>query len=141
MTEKPRRTRNLLRERRGHSHIEFALVLPLLLIFVYGIMEYGWMFFQRTAVQEAARQGCRAGATMAPDQDYDAVVEERALSALESLSVDCDRVDCSVTTDEEGVLPELRLRCEVAVEYKPLLNVLPTPSTLGAGYLYYFEQQ
>ncbi len=47
--------------RGGHSHIEFALVLPVLLMFIYGIMEYGWMFFQRTAVQEAARQGCRAG--------------------------------------------------------------------------------
>jgi Flp pilus assembly protein TadG len=127
--------------RGGHSHIEFALVLPVLLMFIYGIMEYGWMFFQRTAVQEAARQGCRAGATMAPDEDYDAVVQEKALSALESLSVDCQKVDCTVTTDEEGALPEMRLRCEVAVEYKPLLNVLPTPATLGAGYLYYFEQQ
>jgi hypothetical protein len=129
------------KNRHGHSHLEFALVLPLLLLFIYGIMEYGWLFFQRTAVQEAARQGCRAGATMAPDEDYDAVVEERALSALESLSVDCDNVDCSVVTDEEGDLPEMRLRCQVAVEYKPLLNVLPTPATLGAGYLYYFEQQ
>ncbi|MFT5679820.1 MAG: putative membrane protein [Myxococcota bacterium] len=129
------------RPRRGHAHIEFALVLPVLLIFIYGIMEYGWMFFQRTAVQEAARQGCRSGATMSPDLDYNAVVQERALEALASLSVDCDRVNCTVTTEEEGSLPEMRLRCEVAVEYKPLLNVLPTPSTLGAGYLYYFEQQ
>ena len=129
------------RRRRGHSHVEFALILPVLLMFLYGIMEYGWMFFQRTAVQEAARQGCRAGATMAPDEDYDAVVEERALSALEGLSVDCQQINCNVSTEEEGELPELRLRCEVAVEYKPLLNVLPTPTTLGAGYLYYFEQQ
>lgn len=129
------------RRRQGHSHVEFALLLPVLLLFLYGIMEYGWLFFQRTAVQEAARQGCRAGATMAPDEDYAAVVEERALSALNGLSVDCQKIDCSVTTDEEGELPEMRLRCEVAVEYRPLLNVLPTPSTLGAGYLYYFEQQ
>lgn len=129
------------KNRRGHSHLEFALVLPVLLLFIYGIMEYGWLFFQRTAVQEAARQGCRAGATMAPDEDYNAVVEDRALTALESLSVDCAQVDCSVSTDEEGDLPEMRLRCEVAVEYRPLLNVLPTPETLGAGYLYYFEQQ
>ena len=104
-------------------------------------MEYGWLFFQRTAVQEAARQGCRAGATMAPDEDYDAVVEERTISALASLSVDCAEVACAVTTTEQGDLPEMRLQCNVAVEYKPLLNVLPTPSTLGAGYLYYFEQQ
>ena len=129
------------RRRRGHSHVEFALVLPVLLMFIYGIMEYGWLFFQRTAVQEAARQGCRAGATMAPDEDYDAVVEEKALNALAALSVDCSKVACNVSTDEEGDLPEMRLRCEVAVEYKPLLNVLPTPASLGAGYLYYFEQQ
>ena len=110
-------------------------------MFIYGIMEYGWLFFQRTAVQEAARQGCRAGATMAPDEDYDAVVQERALTALESLSIDCQAVDCEVITEEEGDLPEMRLRCQVIVEYNPLLNVLPTPATLGAGYLYYFEQQ
>ena len=129
------------KDRGGHSHLEFALILPVLLLFIYGIMEYGWMFFQRTAVQEAARQGCRAGATMAPDEDYNAVVEEKALNALAALSVDCDKVDCDVSTEEEGDLPEMRLRCQVAVEYMPLLNVLPTPSTLGAGYLYYIEQQ
>lgn len=38
---------------RGANHIGFALMLTVLMLFVYGIMEYGWMSFQRTAVQEA----------------------------------------------------------------------------------------
>ncbi len=117
------------------------MLLPVLLVFLYGIMEYGWMFFQRTAVQEAARQGCRAGATVAPDEDYDAVVEEEVMAALARLSVDCSRLDCAVTTAQEGTQPSLRLRCDVLVGYEPILNLIPVPERLSAGYLYYFEQQ
>ena len=101
--------------RRGHAYLEFSLVLPVLLIFIYGIIEYGWMFFQRTAVQEAARQGCRHGATVSPHQDYSSAVESATLDAFDRLGVDCEHSICQVVTEELGEIPRLQLQCTVSV--------------------------
>ncbi len=39
--------------------MEFAVVLPLLLTILFGIIEYGWVFMVRQTLQTAAREGCR----------------------------------------------------------------------------------
>lgn len=128
--------------RRGANHIEFALLLPVLLMFFYGIMEYGWMFFQRTAVQEAGRQGCRHGSTLDPDDPHlRAEVTARTEDALSRLQVDCQGRECDVDVTVVGEAPLARLRCEVSVRHTPLVNAVPTPERLAAGYLYYFEVQ
>lgn len=44
---------------RGASMVEFALVVPLFLVLVFGIMEAGWLFAQLTETRNAAREGAR----------------------------------------------------------------------------------
>ena len=47
------------RSERGSQLIEFALVLPLLLLVVLGIMDFGLLFQRYEAVTNAAREGAR----------------------------------------------------------------------------------
>lgn len=59
-----KRTRRSLRRRyskrkRAAAIVEFALVLPLLLTVLFGIIQYGWVFMIRQTLQMAAREGCR----------------------------------------------------------------------------------
>jgi Flp pilus assembly protein TadG len=49
--------------RRGLSTVEAALVIPLLLLLVMGIIEYGWMFLKVQQINNAARHGARIGIT------------------------------------------------------------------------------
>lgn len=44
---------------RAAAVVEFAVVLPLLLTILFGIIEYGWVFMVRQSLQTAAREGCR----------------------------------------------------------------------------------
>jgi Flp pilus assembly protein TadG len=46
----------------GASLVEFAMVLPLLLILVFGIIEASWAFAQQNDVRHGAREGARAAA-------------------------------------------------------------------------------
>ena len=47
---------------RGQTAVEFALVIPVMLLFVLGIFEVGRTYFNNEAIQTAARDGARAGA-------------------------------------------------------------------------------
>lgn len=54
----PRRTP---RRRRGAALVEFAIVLPLILIFLIALIEIGRGLMTTSLLTEAARAGCRAG--------------------------------------------------------------------------------
>ena len=44
---------------RGASAVEFALTLPIFVILVIGIIEFGWYFFVQHTIQYATREGMR----------------------------------------------------------------------------------
>ncbi|MHC5211727.1 MAG: TadE/TadG family type IV pilus assembly protein [Planctomycetota bacterium] len=46
---------------RGLAIVEMALVLPLLFLLLFGLIEYGWLFFKYQQIAGAARHGCRIG--------------------------------------------------------------------------------
>jgi Flp pilus assembly protein TadG len=47
------------RSERGAAAVEFALVLPFLLLLVFGIIEFGFIFNRYISVTHAAREGVR----------------------------------------------------------------------------------
>jgi len=52
---------------KGASLVEFAVVLPLLILLVFGIMEAGWLFAQQVEIRNAAREGARLAVVDFPD--------------------------------------------------------------------------
>jgi hypothetical protein len=54
---KDRRRKN--RWMKGSSAVEFAVALPVFIILVIGIMEFGWYFFVQHTLQYATREGMR----------------------------------------------------------------------------------
>ncbi len=53
--------RNLRRSERGAALAEFAFVLPIFVILVFGIIQFGLALNQVQAYQAAAREGARVG--------------------------------------------------------------------------------
>ncbi|MBX0327617.1 pilus assembly protein [Oscillochloris sp. ZM17-4] len=54
----------------GQSIVEMAFVLPVLLILLFGIMEFGYLIFAYTTVSQAARNAAEAGAQLPPYQSW-----------------------------------------------------------------------
>ena len=52
------------RLRRGLAAVEAALVMPLLLLLVLGLLQFGWIFLRTQQITHAARHGARVGATV-----------------------------------------------------------------------------
>ena len=58
--------------RRGAALVEFAVVLPVLLTIVFGIIEFGHIFMIRQTCQHAAREGCRIAVLQSTEKPYNA---------------------------------------------------------------------
>jgi Flp pilus assembly protein TadG len=59
---------------RAAAVVEFAVVLPVLLTILFGIIEYGWVFMVRQTLQHAAREGCRLAVLQTSVEPYANVV-------------------------------------------------------------------
>lgn len=46
----------------GASAVEFALLLPLLVLFLFGILQFGLFYYRAQGVEAAAREGARIAA-------------------------------------------------------------------------------
>jgi Flp pilus assembly protein TadG len=63
--------RTQARPRRGASALEFALIGPLLFLFLFAVLEYGRFIMIRQLLDNAAREGARLAAANSPFK-YDA---------------------------------------------------------------------
>lgn len=116
------------RGRRGTASVEFALVLPLLLALLFGIIEFGFVFKDQLSLQQAAREGARVAAVGRPvaevgvrivssasslDTDsltYDVMSRTYASSAWSSWAALGDNDDGTENDAEQGA--QIRVRCD-----------------------------
>ncbi len=74
------RSLRVRRRRSGVALLEFALVVPMLLLLVFGILEFGWYAKNSLAVSNAAREGARAASVGRSTTDIDARVRNSLAS-------------------------------------------------------------
>jgi Flp pilus assembly protein TadG len=59
--------RNRISREEGVAAVEFALILPVLALFLFGVLEFGRVWSQYQVFQGAAREGARCAAVKATD--------------------------------------------------------------------------
>jgi len=77
--------------------VELAIVTPILLTMLFGIIEYGWLFTVRQALTTASREGARTAAL--PGSTVDEVLQ-RVADYIEPLGLSTCTTD--VTCDDDG---------------------------------------
>jgi Flp pilus assembly protein TadG len=77
----------LRRREQGATLVEFALIVPLLMLFIFGSIDFGWAFGQHVNIRGAVREGARlavvnGGAGSGPNarrDDLIAKIKQRAV--------------------------------------------------------------
>jgi len=54
---------------KGAAAVEFAIILPLLLILLFGMIEFGIILYDKAMITNASREGARAGIVYVPDDE------------------------------------------------------------------------
>jgi Flp pilus assembly protein TadG len=81
---RPKPTRRRFHGEKGATAVEFALIVPVLTIFVFGIIGFGLAFMQMQTIRGALREGGRAAATGASADEVRDHAYASALGAIDS---------------------------------------------------------
>lgn len=68
---------------RGQAIVEFSLILPLFLILLMGMLEFGIVFDHRNAMAYAVREGARVGASLGNGGSQPSGVDPAILAAVQ----------------------------------------------------------
>jgi len=68
------------KKNRGQAIVEFALILPIFILILFGIVEFGMVFNQYLVVTSASREGARIAALGGTDAETVAIVNTAAAS-------------------------------------------------------------
>ena len=86
------RVRKLMRIKgqKGAAVVEFAFVLPLLMLILFGIIEFGLLFYNKQVLTNASREGARAGIAYATATEIETIVENYCSNRLIRFDTDVD---------------------------------------------------
>jgi Flp pilus assembly protein TadG len=84
-----------MRREDGAAAVEFALVLPILLAVVFGIVEFSWTFNQQISLSNAARESARYMAIHYAEADAESTAIGQGLASAPSA------VGATITIDSE----------------------------------------
>lgn len=126
-----------MRTYRAQAIVEFAIVLPVLLILLIGLINLGFLINAQIILTQAAWEGARTGATLDPvNGEGDVEINGAVQAALTGLS---DPLAVAITIDPDetarAAMSWPKPRGEpitVNVSY-PLNLSLPVPITLNMG--------
>ena len=78
----------LIKNESGASAVEFAIILPVLVMLVFGIVEFGVAYNNYLAITHAAREGARIAAVDLNNPSLESMIIERAYPVIpDSISV------------------------------------------------------
>jgi Flp pilus assembly protein TadG len=113
----------------GVSAVEFGLILPVLIILLLGMMDYGWIFYIQLNLTNAAREGARRGVVQDDFTTATSVAQSTAEGYLSSM-VNITTANVDITNSDAGT-GEVRVDIHLN-NFKPLIGLVPTPDSLHA---------
>lgn len=126
-------------ESRGQGMVEFALVIPIVIAMIFGILELGWLLYNNHTVSNATREGARyamvnsgeRSAETASKASVQNVVNEYVANLTGSViveSVAFEEVDretmdpAAVNAPENSVITVVTV--ETSYQYEPLVGMI-----------------
>lgn len=93
----------ILKRQNGAAAVEFAIILPILIVLVFGIIEFGLALYDKAVITNASREGARAGIVFkvpaVSDAEITAVIDSYCQNNLVTFGA---VTDATTTITREG---------------------------------------
>ena len=107
-----------LKNQKGQALVEFTIVLPILMLLIMGIFQFGMMLNAYITIGNAAREGARAGIIGSTD------AEIRNLIISTSPSLEPENLTVSITPSETNRISGGTLTVNVTYNYKLTVPII-----------------
>lgn len=117
---------------RGQSLVEMALVIPILIIVLFGILEFGRIFHSYLVITHAAREGARFG-VISKDVDQ---IKQKVRDTSGGINLQLGDIDVNPSANDNlttGVPLTVTVDYEVELFTPVLADILPNPVPLSAS--------
>lgn len=81
-----KRLRRLWHNEKGQSLVEMAVALPVLLLILCGIVDFGWIMGNQIIAENGCREGARLGAVVGTKSDYEISIINRVIAVTPGYS-------------------------------------------------------
>jgi len=115
------KSRHIFQHEGGQNLVEFALVLPILLLIILGIVEFSWAWLQTNTATSAAREAARVAAVTASPYST-AVAEARARTVLQNAGIDSGTATVTITVPD-AVTKQITVT--VQFQYNSITGFIP----------------
>ena len=119
----------LRQNQKGAAIIEFAIILPFLLLLLCGTIEFGLLFYNKQVVTNASREGARAGITAkVSSTEVKTIVTDYCLNRMVSLTDPIVIADKDVTVISPDANNDLTVNVtlDYSLLFAPIIGVSST---------------
>jgi TadE-like protein len=129
--------RGKLRREDGAAAVEFALIVGLLAILIFGLLEYGLAFWQVQNLRAAAREGARVAAVRGDETAIKDAMEEASVGSLSGgwdihsytpCTDDTAGEEITITIDNTTLSGSVQEAFSVNIPFIPLVTIDPVLS-------------
>ncbi len=123
--------RRIIKGEKGQSMVELALVLPMILLLLMGIVEFGRLFHTYLVITQGSREGARLAVVGESDQQIIAKIEQVTASLnVEKLSI---QISPGANERIRGVSVQVSVSYELDLIVPNLFELLPDPFILTSN--------
>lgn len=115
--------KGLIKTNNGQSVVEMAIVMPLLLVLILGMVEFGWILNGQITLTSAAREGARVAVIYESAAEATNAVQSAVLASAGSSSLK----NLSTTTEFTN---EQRAIVRVSAKITPIIKLFVTTDML-----------
>lgn len=120
----------LKKNQRGQSIVEFALIMPLIILILFGIFEFGRIFYSYIVITNSAREGARIGAVGKPDDEIIARIRETAPLPQADMKLSVTKLEPSQDQRKSGLPLTVEVTYNVDLITPLFSDILPNPVIL-----------
>lgn len=112
--------------------VELALILPIIIVILFGILEFGRVFHCYIIITHAAREGARIGAVGKTDSEIIARIRESAPLPQADTKLQVTKLEPTQSARTSGIPLTVEVTYDVDLVTPLFSDILPNPVTLRA---------
>jgi Flp pilus assembly protein TadG len=115
---------------RGGTVVEFAIVLPLFVVILFGCVDYGWYYYQKFTLASAVQSGVRSALSYTEADDPWTHAHDYAYARLGEGGIAPASVNFGPASASRysGVKPNRTMTMSATYTFTPLVGLVPLPN-------------